>query len=133
MSKSKQKNTPQTIWIKFGPGYQKALERGNSVPRPKGLCEADKVKLFAVLLHDPKCNYLRINDTLMKYRFLLELMASLKHSVKGPPSLREAWPPYYRLGLPVRGPQGGLIGQAYFWAPVFAPIILSKCLEHRSV
>ena len=31
------------------PGYQKALERGNSVPRPKGLLEANKVKLSSVL------------------------------------------------------------------------------------
>ena len=28
-------------------GYLKALEHGNSVPRLKGFCEADKVNLFA--------------------------------------------------------------------------------------
>ena len=31
------------------PGYQKALERGNSVPRPKGLFGANKEKLSSVL------------------------------------------------------------------------------------
>ena len=43
-------------------GYQKALERGNSVPRPKEFCEADKVKCFAVLLHNTKCCDLRMID-----------------------------------------------------------------------
>ena len=31
------------------PGYLKALEHGNSVPRPKEFCEADKEKNSAVL------------------------------------------------------------------------------------
>ena len=37
-----------------GAGYLKALERGNSVPRPNRFCEAKKVKFSAVLLQNPK-------------------------------------------------------------------------------
>ena len=48
-------------------GYQEALERGNSVPRPKGLCEADKVKLSAVLLQNPKYCNLHVVDILITY------------------------------------------------------------------
>ena len=50
-----------------GAGNLKALERGNSVLRPKGFCEANKVKLFAFLSHDPKCCYLPLIDTLIPY------------------------------------------------------------------
>ena len=32
----------------FRPGYLKALEHGNSVTRPKGFCEADKVNFLPV-------------------------------------------------------------------------------------
>ena len=42
------------------PGYQKALELGNSVPRPKGFCEVDKVKLFAVLLQTQECRVINL-------------------------------------------------------------------------
>ena len=48
-------------------GYQKALERGNSVPRLKGFCEGNKVKLSAVLLQNPKCRDLQIIDVLIFY------------------------------------------------------------------
>ena len=44
------------------PGYLKALERGNSVPRPKGFCE---VNFFAVLLQNLKCGNLRVIHTLI--------------------------------------------------------------------
>ena len=33
----------------FPAGYLKALERGNSVPKLKGFCEANKVNVFNVL------------------------------------------------------------------------------------
>ena len=48
-------------------GYQEALERGNSVPRPKGFCEANKVKLSAVLLQNPKYCNLHVVDILITY------------------------------------------------------------------
>ena len=60
-------------------GYQKALERGNSVRRPKGFCEAYKLKLSPVLSQNPKCRDLRVIDILifyLKYRFLLVFLAS---------------------------------------------------------
>ena len=46
-------------------GYLKALERGNSVPRPKGFCEADKLNFSAVLLQNQNCRDLRAVDTLI--------------------------------------------------------------------
>ena len=49
-------------------GYQKALEHGNSVPRPKGFCEAYKVKLSAVMSQNPKCWDLRLIDILIFYK-----------------------------------------------------------------
>ena len=51
--------------MREGAGYQKALERGNSVPRAKGFCEADKVKLSAVLLQNKKCCNLRVIDIMI--------------------------------------------------------------------
>ena len=51
--------------LKLSPGYQKALERENSVLRPKGFCEADKVKLSAVLTQNPKCRNLHLIDILI--------------------------------------------------------------------
>ena len=48
-------------------GYQKAMERGNSIPRPKGFCEADKVKFSAVLSQNIKCRDLCIINILMFY------------------------------------------------------------------
>ena len=45
------------------PGYQKALERGNSAQRPKGFCEANKVNFFAVLVQYHKCRTLCVIDT----------------------------------------------------------------------
>ena len=41
-----------TVLVTVLAGYLKALERGNSVPRPKGFCEADKVNFFSVLLQN---------------------------------------------------------------------------------
>ena len=55
-------------WQGPWPGYQKALERGNSVPRPKGFCEADKVKLSAVMSQNPKCRDLRLIDILIFFQ-----------------------------------------------------------------
>ena len=52
-------------------GYLKALERGNSVPRLKGFCEADKVNCFAVLLQNIKCCNLRIIHTSIFYENIL--------------------------------------------------------------
>ena len=49
------------------PGYLKALELGNNVPRQKGFCEADKVNFSAVLLQNPNCRNLRVIDTLIIY------------------------------------------------------------------
>ena len=77
------------------PGYQKALERGKSVPQPKGFCEADKVKRSAVLSQNPKCRNLRLFDILKFYENmdLLVFLASCEFlSWQGRPS------------LPVRGP-----------------------------
>ena len=48
-------------------GYQKALGRGNSVPRPKGFGEANKVKISAVLSQNPKCCDLRRIDIFIFY------------------------------------------------------------------
>ena len=44
-------------------GFQKALERGNSVPRPKGFCAAANVRFFSVLSHNKKCRNLHVIDT----------------------------------------------------------------------
>ena len=49
------------------PGYQKALEHRNSIPRLKGFCEADKVKLSAGLFHNPKCRNFLIIDIFIFY------------------------------------------------------------------
>ena len=46
-------------------GYQKALEHGNSVPRPRGFCAANKLKLSTVLSQNPKCCNLRLIDILI--------------------------------------------------------------------
>ena len=54
-----------------GAGYLKALERGNSVPRPKEFCEADKVKFFAVLSPNLKCCDSRVIGTLIFYENIL--------------------------------------------------------------
>ena len=47
--------------------YQKALERENSVPRPKGFCEADKVNFSAVLLQNSNFCDLHVIDNLIVY------------------------------------------------------------------
>ena len=95
-------------------GYLKALEGGNSVPRPNRFGEADKVKYFAVLSLNPKFCNLRVMHTLifieniLFYGFFWPVM---NHSmrgpglpVRGPASLQEARPPFERPGLPLRGP-----------------------------
>ena len=48
---------------RYLPGYLKALERGNIVPRQKGFCEADKVNVFNVLLQSPNFCDLHVTDT----------------------------------------------------------------------
>ena len=53
------------VYVVLVAGYQKALERGNSVARPKGFCEANKVELSAVLPQHPKCCDLRLIDILI--------------------------------------------------------------------
>ena len=53
--------------ILYLPGYQKALERNNSIPWPKGFCEADKVKISSVLSQNPKCRNLCGIDILIFY------------------------------------------------------------------
>ena len=62
------------------PGYLKALERGNSVPRPKGFCEADKVNCFAVLSQNLKCHDLLIIDNFIfneNILFFCKLLSTL--------------------------------------------------------
>ena len=60
-------------------GYLKALERGNSVPRPKGFFEADKVKSFAVLSQNLKWSDSCVIDTLLFYENILFI--SIFHKV----------------------------------------------------
>ena len=81
-------------------GYQKALELWNSFPRPKEFCEVDKVKLFAVLLQNTKCCYLRMIDT----KIIYEKLDYISIFVKLWSTLWEAWPPFERPGFPVRDP-----------------------------
>ena len=81
-------------------GYQKALERSKSVPRPKGFCEGNKVKLSAVLSQNPKCRDLLLIDILifLKIKIFMGLFGKLWVGKW------EALPPCERPGLPVRGP-----------------------------
>ena len=51
--------------LHWQPGYLKALERGNSVPRPKGFCEPIKVNFSAVLSQNLNCCNLCAINTLM--------------------------------------------------------------------
>ena len=53
------------------PGYLKALECGNSVPRPKEFCEAKKVNVFAVLLQYIKCRDFLIIEHLLFYENII--------------------------------------------------------------
>ena len=50
-----------------GPGYQKAMERGNSVARLNKISEADNVICLPVLLQNTKCRYLRVTNTKILY------------------------------------------------------------------
>ena len=81
------------FWAYARTGYLKALERGNSVPRPKGFCEADKVKLFAVFWQIQNvASYVQlILSCFMKIKALLVFLASYEVLFERP-------------GLPVRGP-----------------------------
>ena len=114
----------------LSPGYLKALERGNSVPRPKGYCEAKKVYFSAVLLHNPLFWDLRVVDSLIS-KYFWQVWSTLWKArppwdrpslpVRGLASLRVAQPPCERPSLPVRGP-------ASLWAawPVRNPSSLLK-------
>ena len=64
-------NTHQNLLTDPVSGYLKALEHRNSVPRPKGFCEANKVKSFAVLWQNLKCCYSHIIDTILFYESIL--------------------------------------------------------------
>ena len=86
------------------PGYLKALERGNSVMRPKRFCEANKEKITTVLLQNPKCRNLHIMHTLSIFGYLWITLWET------PASLWEARLPFKRPGLPLRGPAS--LGQA---------------------
>ena len=68
-----------TVLVTVLAGCLKALKRRNSVPRPKGFCEAGKVIFFAVLLQNLKYHDLCVIDTL--------IWKVMKHSVRGPASL----------------------------------------------
>ena len=81
------------------PGYLKALERGNSVLRPKGFCEADKVKSLVFLSQNLECHNSCVIGNLLFYEKLLYFSTFwqiIKHS-------NEAWTLWERPGLPFRG------------------------------
>ena len=52
----------------------KALERGNSIPRPNKFCDTDKVNVFAVSSQNIKFYDSRVIDTLLFYENILLLV-----------------------------------------------------------
>ena len=80
-------------------GYLNALERGNSVPRPKEFYELNKVKYFAVLLQNLNCRDAWVIDTLLFYENMLFICIFDKLLS----TLREARPFCERPSLSVRG------------------------------
>ena len=76
-------------------------------------CEAKKVNLSAVLLHNSKsCDLCGIDDKISFYYYVWQVMG---HSVRGLACLWEAWPPCERPSLSVRGPAFPARGMASLW------------------